>query len=190
MDNEDVMPCNLLGTYRYFTETYHFQRSKSVNRLGKGRFRHMKWQDQCCKQANVRLMPAYGLQITERKRDTHTALKFSPPIFIKKFLPLPLSKLLALICVTSSRTVLPSLNLYPAFLIWHTLVPDNGGTCCLYSKLYGITSQKTKLTFLYITRLAQRRMAQITWWEGHYPPEPQVSTLGINFLPYLILFLW
>jgi len=53
MDNEDVMPCNLLGTYRYFTETHHFQLSKSVNHLGKGRFRHMKKRDQCCKQANV-----------------------------------------------------------------------------------------------------------------------------------------
>jgi len=135
MDNEDVMPCNLLDTYRYFTETYHFQLSKSVNHLGKRRLRHVKWQDQCCNQANVRLLHSYRLKVTERKRGTHTALKFSPPFFIKKFFPLPLSKLLALICVTSSLTVLSSLNLYPPFFIWHTLVPKIGGTCCLYNTL-------------------------------------------------------
>jgi hypothetical protein len=94
MDNEDVMPHNLLGTYKHFTETYHFQLNKSVNHMGKRRFTHVKCQDQCCKQANVRLLPSYGLKIIDRKRDTYTALKFSPPFFIKNFfLSLPLSKI-------------------------------------------------------------------------------------------------
>jgi hypothetical protein len=41
MDNEDVMPCNLLGTYRYCTETYHFQLNKSGNHLGKERYTYI-----------------------------------------------------------------------------------------------------------------------------------------------------